>query len=155
MAILRELDGLYFLAGFEIGYQVNGSGCSSPQTTELRVGGEEGGGAAESTLMKWVHMSSCKTLLATLLAGVIFGNFWAFAGGLVSVLDMEWSYWFAKRCGRRLAGQPVQSYAQKARGGGPRTAAAGGDAPGAAAETWSLRGVDPTAATSGGNAIRY
>lgn len=142
MALLRELDGLYFLAGFEIGYQVNGSGCSSPQTTELRVGGAEGGGAAESTLMKWVHMSSAKTLAATLLAGIIFGNFWAFAGGLVSVLDMEWCYWYAKRCGRRMDGEPTATTAQKIRGGG------------VAPETSSLRASDPTVATTGGSPLR-
>lgn len=100
----REVTALLFFAGFEIGYQVNGSGCSSPQTTELRVGGEEGGGAAESTLMKWVHKSSVTTLLVTGLISVFAGSPAAFLGGLLSVCDMEGSYAYAKSCGHRLAG---------------------------------------------------
>lgn len=100
----REVKALLFFAGFEIGYQVNGSGCSSPQTTELRVGGAEGGGAAERTLMKWVHKSSAVSLVITFLMSVLAGNPWAFWGACVSVFDMEASYQYAKKCGHRLRG---------------------------------------------------
>lgn len=103
----RELTALLFFAGFEIGYQVNGSGCSSPQTTELRVGGAEGGGAAESTLMKWVHKSTATTLLVTGLMSLFAGNPAAFFGGVLSCFDMEASYAYAKRCGRRMKGGGV------------------------------------------------
>ncbi len=102
--VSREVTALLFFAGYEIGYQVNGSGCSSPQTTELRVGGKEGDGAAESTLMKWVHKSSATTLLVTGLMSIFAGNPAAFLGGLLSVLDMEASYQYAKACGHRLRG---------------------------------------------------
>lgn len=102
--VSKEVTALLFFAGFEIGYQVNGSGCSSPQTTELRVGGAEGGGAAEKTLMKWVHKSSVTTLLVTGLMSIFAGSPAAFLGGMLSVADMEGCYAYAKKCGRRMAG---------------------------------------------------
>jgi hypothetical protein len=144
----REVKALLFFAGFEIGYQVNGSGCSSPQTTELRVGGAEGGGAAEKTLMKWVHKSTAVTLTVTLGMSLLAGNLWAFFGALVSVFDMEGSYWYAKRCGRWMAGQPTATMSQRARGSD--TSYTGAAVP----ENISLRSGATDLPTSGGQPLR-
>ena len=98
------VNALLFYAGLEIQHNIFGDNCSSPQTTELRVGGAEGGGAAESTLMKWVHIASGKGLLLTGVVGFITGNWFSFLGAIVGVVDMQATYWYAKVCGRRLRG---------------------------------------------------
>jgi hypothetical protein len=97
----RELKALLFFGGLEIGYNIMGGTNSSPQTTELRTGGEEGGGAAERTLMKWVWLADCKTLLYTGLVSLIAGNPYAFFGGLIATVEMHSNYVYAKACGRR------------------------------------------------------
>lgn len=101
-----SVNALLFYAGLEIAYNMGGAKLSSPQTTELRVSGEEGGGAAESTLMKWVHMATGQVLVLTAIVGFATGNWWSFLGGAVGSLDMQGSYWYAKRCGRRRKGAP-------------------------------------------------
>lgn len=95
------VNALLFYAGLEITYNMGGAKLSSPQTTELRVAGEEGGGAAESTLMKWVHMATGQSLALTAIVGFISGNWYSFLGALIGCVDMQGSYWYAKRCGRR------------------------------------------------------
>lgn len=102
---MSSLNALLFLAGLEITHNIFGDNCSSPQTTELRVGGKEGGGAAEGTLMKWVHLATGKSLVLTGLLGVFSGNWFAFLGSIVGTVDMQASYWYAKKCGRRLGGR--------------------------------------------------
>src|SRR5579862_2121600 len=99
---MGAIDGLYFFAGLEISHNIFGDNTSSPQTTELRVGGKEGGGAAESTLMKWVHIASGKALLLTAAVGLVTGNWFAFFGAVVGTIDMQTTYFYAKLCGRRL-----------------------------------------------------
>lgn len=95
------INGLHFYAGLEITYNMGGAKLSSPQTTELRVAGAEGGGAAESTLMKWVHMATGQALILTALVGFVSGNWFSFFGSVIGSADLQGSYWYAKRCGRR------------------------------------------------------
>lgn len=96
------INTLLFFAGLEIQHNIFGDNTSSPQTTELRIGGAEGGGAAEGTLMKWVHIATAKGLGLTAVVGLVSGNWFAFLGALVGSFDMQATYWYAKRCGRRL-----------------------------------------------------
>jgi hypothetical protein len=100
------VNALLFYAGLEVGYNMGGATLSSPQTTELRVAGKEGGGASEGTLMKWVHISTGKVIVITVAVGLVTGNWWSFLGGLVSTLDLQSNYWYAKRCGRKLRDAP-------------------------------------------------
>lgn len=98
------INALLFFAGLEITHNIFGDNTSSPQTTELRIGGAEGGGAAEGTLMKWVHIATGKALLLTGVVGFVTGNWFAFLGSVVATVDMQFTYAYAKRCGRKLAG---------------------------------------------------
>lgn len=97
-----SVNALLFYAGLEITHNLFGDNTSSPQTTELRVGNQEGGGAAESTLMKWVHIATAKALVLNGVVGILTGNWFAFLGSAVGVADMQATYWYAKVCGRRL-----------------------------------------------------
>lgn len=100
--IAGGLNALLFFAGLEITHNIFGDNTSSPQTTELRIGGAEGGGAAESTLMKWVHIATGKALILTGIVGFVTGNWFSFLGSVVGTVDMQTTYWYAKRCGRKL-----------------------------------------------------
>lgn len=95
------INGLLFFGGLEIGYNVGGQTCSAPQTTELRVQGAEGGGAAEKTLWKWVWMANGKTLFWTTLVSFISRSWMPLLGGLVSIGDMHFSYRYAVSCGKK------------------------------------------------------
>lgn len=114
--INSSIDALMFYAGLEISHNLFGDNTSSPQTTELRVGNKEGGGAAEGTLMKWVHIATGKALLLNGLVGVLTGNWFAFLGALVATGDMQLTYWYAKKCGRCLKG--CDEYADQAMAAG-------------------------------------
>jgi hypothetical protein len=122
-AFKHGIRGLLFFGGMEIGYNVGGQTCSAPQTTELRVAGKEGGGAAEETLWKWVWMANSKTLLFTTIVSLIARSWAPLLGGLVSVVDMHASYRYAVRCGKRSAGvmiDPASNLASNATEQRPR-----------------------------------
>lgn len=104
MNVRGGLNALLFFAGLEITHNLFGDNTSSPQTTELRIGNKEGGGAAASTLMKWVHIATAKALVINGAVGLTTGNWWAMVGALVGVIDMQTTYWYAKLCGRKLDG---------------------------------------------------
>lgn len=114
------IKGLLFFGGLEIGYNVGGQTLSSPQTTELRVAGKEGGGAAESTLYKWVHLACGKTLLFCSLVSFVARSWYPLLGGLVSIADTYASYKYAIRCGH--------NHGRKSAGKIGRSAGAGADA---------------------------
>lgn len=101
------IKGLLFFGGLEIGYNIGGQTLSSPQTTELRVAGKEGGGAAERTLFKWVHMAAAKVLLFSTLVSIVSRSIYPLLGGIVSIVDTYASYKYAIRCGRNHAGPKI------------------------------------------------
>lgn len=140
-----SVNALLFYAGLEIQHNIFGDNTSSPQTTELRIGGKEGDGAAEGTLMKWVHIASGKGLVLTGTVGLVTGNWFSFLGAIVGVVDMQMTYGYAKACGRRLKASKDGSSSSSA-----------GVADGAALETpgMSLRGGQVDRQTSGGAPLR-
>ena len=99
----RELAAILFMAGLEVAYNTTGSVCSSPQTTELRVSGEEGGGAAEGTLMKYVWLADVKIAVFTGLGSIIGRSPWPFIGGALGAIGMHSVYLYAKSSGARSA----------------------------------------------------
>lgn len=98
----HALAAILFMGGLEIAYNAYGSVCSSPQTTELRVGGAEGGGAAESTLWKYVWIANSKTLILTGIASLVARTVWPFVGGIVAAGMMHGLYTYARNKGRRM-----------------------------------------------------
>lgn len=100
----RGINALLFFSGLEMGYNVMGGTNSAPQTTELRIEGAEGGGAAEETLMKWVHLAGVKIVVYTGLVSIVAGSWWAFLGGLISAVEMHCNYIYAVRSGKRRRG---------------------------------------------------
>jgi hypothetical protein len=103
----RALNGLLFLGGTEIGYNLYGSVNSSPQTTQLRIAGKEGGGAAEATLMRWVWIANVKVVLLTGITALIARNVWPILGGLVAGGGMHVLYRLAVRWGKQDAPGPA------------------------------------------------
>lgn len=118
------IKGLLFFGGLEIGYNIGGQTLSSPQTTELRVAGAEGGGAAEGTLFKWVHMAAAKVLLFSTLVSIVARSPFPLLGGVVSIADTYASYHYAIRCGRRHS-RGLTKLGGRARGAGAVAAPAG------------------------------
>jgi hypothetical protein len=100
----RVGDGLLFFGGLEIGYNVGGQTLSAPQTTELRVMGAEGGGAAVGTLFKWVHMATAKVFLYCAFVSILTRSYWPIVGGLVAIADTFASYSYAVKSGTQKAG---------------------------------------------------
>src|SRR4051812_42737272 len=116
------IKGLLFFGGLEIGYNIGGQTLSSPQTTELRVAGKEGGGAAEATLFKWVHMAAAKVLVFSTLVSIVSRSIYPLLGGVVSIIDTYASYKYAIRCGRNHGSTTLGG---RARGAGAKSPAAG------------------------------
>src|SRR5207302_1753230 len=103
----RVLAAILFMGGVEIADNGYGSVCSSPQTTTLRVSGQEGGGATEETLFKWVWVANAKCLLLTGLGSLIARKWWPVLGGLASMIFMHACYIHAARQGRALTHTPM------------------------------------------------
>ncbi len=112
------IKGLLFFGGLEIGYNIGGQTLSSPQTTELRVAGKEGGGAAEQTLFKWVHMAAGKVILFSTLVSIVSRSIYPLLGGVVSIIDTYASYHYAIRCGRKHGGRNLGRSAGTGAGAG-------------------------------------
>lgn len=92
----RALNGVLFLGGLELSYNVYGGTNSSPQTTQVFGGGER-----SASLMKWVSIAGVKCAVYALLASVIARSWWPFAGVAISAGAMHGLYIHADRCARR------------------------------------------------------
>lgn len=94
-------NGIAFLVGGGIVYEIVASNCSSPQTTELNASARAG------TLMKWVHIGMGQAALFVAAAAVMDpGHRNAIvAGGLLAGVMMEGLYLHAKAAGL-ASGEP-------------------------------------------------
>lgn len=92
----RALNGVLFLGGLELSYNVYGGTNSSPQTTDVFGGGER-----SRTLMKWVSIAGVKCGIYAILASLIARSWWPFAGVAISATSMHVLYLHANRCAVR------------------------------------------------------
>lgn len=89
----RALNGVLFLGGLELTYNVYGGTNSSPQTTEVFGGGER-----SASLMKWVSIAGVKCIVYAVLASFIARSWWPSVGVGVGATAMHGLYVHANRC---------------------------------------------------------
>lgn len=92
----HALNGVLFLGGLELSYNVYGGTNSSPQTTDVF-----GGGDRSATLMKWVSIAGVKCAVYAVLASVIARSWWPFAGVAISATSMHALYMHADKSARK------------------------------------------------------
>ena len=104
-------NGIAFLVGNGIVYEIIASNCSSPQTTELNAS------ARAETLMKWVHVGQAQAAVF-IIAAAWFDRAHRnaiVAGGLLAMVMMEALYLHARNNGIAKGGTPTEQHAS---GGG-------------------------------------
>jgi hypothetical protein len=94
-------NGIAFLVGGGIVYEIVASNCSSPQTTELNAS------SRAATLMKWVHLGMGQAVIFVAAAALVDrGHRNAIlAGGALAMGMMEALYLHAKQAGL-ASGEP-------------------------------------------------
>jgi hypothetical protein len=105
-------NGIAFLVGGGIVYEIIASNCSSPQTTELNASARAG------TLMKWVHVGQVQAVIF-LAAAALFDRPHRraiLAGGILAMVMMEALYLHAKQAGISNGGPPTEQHANGAGG---------------------------------------
>ena len=94
----RMLNGIAWLGGIELAYNVYGGTNSSPQTTDVF-----GGGKRSETLMLWVSIAGAKCFAFGLIAGVIMRSWWPFLGLVTGFAAMHPLYLLANRRAKERA----------------------------------------------------
>lgn len=105
-AALTGANGVAFIVGAGLAYEVVAALCSSPQTTEINAG------ARSKTLMKWVYLGLGQAVLLLLIAAALEpGHKWAIlgGGGIAGVL-MWVSYVHARSAGLKSCEPGTETY---------------------------------------------
>lgn len=104
-------NGIAFLVGGGIVYEIVAANVSSPQTTELNAS------ARAQTLMKWVHLGMGQAVVFVVAAAVLdrAHRRAILMGGVLAMALMEGLYLHAKRAGLANGGPPTEQHAS---GGG-------------------------------------
>jgi hypothetical protein len=100
-------NGIAFLVGGGIVYEIIASNCSSPQTTELNAS------ARAKTLMKWVHVGQVQAIVF-IAAAAWFDRAHRnaiLAGGILAMAMMEALYLHARQNGIANGGTPTEQHA--------------------------------------------
>ena len=92
----HALNGVLFMGGLELSYNVYGGTNSSPQTTEVF-----GGGKRSATLMKWVSIAGAKCLIYAVLGSVIARSIYPALGVILSGASMHLLYLHADSSARK------------------------------------------------------
>ena len=100
-------NGIAFLVGGGIVYEIVASNCSSPQTTELNAS------TRAATLMKWVHIGMFQSAVFVAAAAVMDpGHRTAIiAGGVLAAVMMEGLYLHARAAGLASSEPPTEQHA--------------------------------------------
>lgn len=107
-------NGIAFLVGGGIVYEIVAANVSSPQTTELNAS------ARAPTLMKWVHLGQVQAALFVGAAAALDRPHRRaiLAGGVLAMLLMEGLFLHAKKSGVSNGGPPTEKHAGPAAGSG-------------------------------------
>lgn len=96
MAAMRQSNGIAFLVGAGIVYEIVAAACSSPQTAEINAH------SRAHTLMKWVYIGLGQAALLVIVAALMEADPWpVLLGGAAAGILMWVQYEHAKKAGLR------------------------------------------------------
>lgn len=96
IAAARNSNGIAFLVGAGLVYEIVAAACSSPQTAEINAH------ARAHTLMKWVYIGLAQGALLVIIASLMETSPWpVLSGGALAGILMWLQYAHAKKAGLR------------------------------------------------------
>jgi bacteriorhodopsin len=91
---IKNSNGIAFLVGAGIVYEIVAAACSSPQTAEINAH------SRASTLMKWVYIGLGQAALLVVIAAIMETSPWpVLAGGALAGALMWGQYAHARKAG--------------------------------------------------------